>query len=60
MSKLIREICFACTEPILEDEYLVWGTPHSYGEDEQPYHGECAPSTFFVEEEDVYGNQEQL
>lgn len=58
MSKLIREICYACTEPILDDELLVWGIPKSYGSDEQPYHGECAPSTYFVEENEVYGYEE--
>jgi hypothetical protein len=52
----IREVCYACTEPILEDEELVWAVA-SHGHDE-PYHSECTPSTFFIEEEDLWGLEE--
>lgn len=59
MSKRIREICWACTEPILEDEELAWAVPHTYGETEQAHHAECVPSTFFVEEDEVHGFVEE-
>lgn len=54
MSGRIREVCYACTEPILADEELIWAVPPGHGEYEEPFHGECTPSTFFVEEEDIY------
>jgi hypothetical protein len=48
----IKEVCYACAEPILWYEELVWAFA-SHGH-EEPFHEECTPSTFFVEQEDIY------
>lgn len=60
MSKRIIEYCYGCTEPIFFGEVVRWAVPHSSGEWEEPHHEECAPTSFLVEENDVFPFNEQI
>ena len=55
----ILEFCWACTEPIFEGELLEWAIPRGL-EHEEPFHGECRPTDFFIEEDDVFPLDEHL
>lgn len=54
MALNIIDNCYACCEPVFDVDEHTYKIPHG-GDWDELFHSECAPSQFFVEEEDVYG-----